>query len=198
MVYLYDNAICDDLRRSLGSSTVSVVGPDKIVEIAAQLQEDKIHFPLVCLYRKRDMPIDTSRSNFSRMHFGVQAVIDHETNNLYYERSIPVKLSYELHVLATNQADIDELTRELMFKFVSMYYLTIKLPYESDRKVRFGVVVDQDEGIDQKSGVVEYLTEGTIYQSTMTLNCEGCNLIHYTPAHLKRVKPEVEAKVRGQ
>ena len=168
------------------------------MEIAAQLQEDKIHFPLVCLYRKKGMPIDTSRTNFSRMHFGVQAVVDHETNNLYYERSIPVKLSYELHVLATNQADIDELTRELMFKFVSMYYLTIKLPYESDRKVRFGVVVDQDEGIDQKSGVVEYLTEGTIYQSTMTLNCEGCNLINYTPAHLKRVKPEVEAKVRGQ
>ena len=76
MVYLYDNAICNDLRRSLGSSTVSVVGPDKIMEIAAQLQEDKIHFPLVCLYRKRDMPIDTSRTNFSRMHFGVQAVID--------------------------------------------------------------------------------------------------------------------------
>lgn len=198
MVYLYDNAICDDLKRSLGSSTVSVVGPDKIMEIAAQLQDDKIHFPLVCLYRKRDMPIDTKRMNFTRLHFGVQCVMDHDTNMLYYERAIPVNLSYELHVLATNQADIDELTRELLFKFASMYYLTIELPYESDRKIRFGIVVDQDAGVEGKSGAAEYLTDGTIYQSTITLNCEGCNLVHYTPVHLHRTELEVNPKAKGQ
>lgn len=51
MLYLYDEAIVNDLKRSFNPNAVenpvvSVVSPDRIVDIAAQLQNDEISFLL--------------------------------------------------------------------------------------------------------------------------------------------------------
>lgn len=196
MLYLYDEAIVNDLKRSFNPNAVenpvvSVVSPDRIVDIAAQLQNDEISFPIVALTRNDDTSIDTNLTNFTRMHKGVATVIDPKTNNLYYEQSIPLKLEYALTVLATNTADMDELVRELIFKYTRMYFLTITLPYEGQRKVRFGVTVDSDSGIERSSGIVEYLESGQLYQSIIHLKCEGCVYVKYTPMHLKRTQHEI-------
>jgi hypothetical protein len=191
VLYLYDSAITDDLIKSFNPTddgakpVVKVVGPDQVVGLAAQIQEDKISFPIVAITRN-DYQIDEQRMNFTRAHFGVATVLDKKTNNLYYEKALPIKLSYNLTLLTTNQADMDELVRETLFKYLQMYYLTIKLPYEADRKIRFGLAVDDRTDIQRTSGSVEYLENGTLYQSIITLNCEGCVLVTYTPAHLMR------------
>ena len=191
MLYLYDSAITDDLIKSFNPTddgvkpVVNVVRPDQVVGLAAQIQEDKISFPVVAVTRN-DYQIDEQRMNFTRAHFGVATVLDKKTNNLYYEKALPIKLSYNLTLLTTNQADMDELVRETLFKYLQMYYLTIKLPYEADRKIRFGLAVDDRTDIQRTSGSVEYLENGTLYQSIITLNCEGCVLVTYTPAHLMR------------
>ena len=197
MIYLYDEALVNDLKKSFNPEAVehpvvSVVSPEHIVDIAAQLQNDQISFPLVALTRE-DSGIDTNLTNFTRMHKGVAAVVDPKTNNLYYEQAIPLKLEYALTVLATNTADMDELIRELIFKYTRMYFLTITLPYEGQRKVRFGVTVNADSGVERSSGVVEYLGTGQIYQSIIHLRCEGCVYVKYTPVHLKRTSHEIGA-----
>lgn len=196
MLYLYDDAIIEDLRRSFNPAqvpnpAVSVVNAEQIIDIAAQIQDDKLRFPLVSVYRKSDMQIDSQRQNFTRRHRGVCTVIDHETNNLYYEKMIPVNFSYEITTLCTNTVDQDELIRELLFKYSDMYFLTIQLPYESDRRMRFGLSIDESAGIERKSGLSEYLESGQLYQSTITLNVEGGVLLEYTPVHLKRTEYEV-------
>ena len=201
MIYLYDDAICEDLRTSLNtesSDAIRIVGPEYVMEIAAQLQEDKISFPLITVYRKQDTQIDTELSNFTRMHKGVAAVIDHDSNNLYYERAIPIKLSYELSALTTNTADMDEILRELIFKYMDMYFLSIKLPYEADRHIRFGVQMDMDTGIERSSSTGEYLETGLLYQSTITLNCIGAVLVNYVPQHLKRIDHDTIPIAKGQ
>lgn len=203
MLYLYDEAIIEDLRRSFNpqavpNPAVSVVDADTIVNIAAQLQDDNISFPLVSVYRKSDIQIDTERQNFTRRHKGVCTVVDHKTNNLYYEKMIPVKFSYEITTLCTNAIDQDELTRELLFKYSDMYFLTIQLPYESDRKMRFGLAIDEGAGIERKSGIVEYLSSGALYQTTITLNVEGGVLLEYTPMHLKRTEYDIKALTQSQ
>lgn len=191
MLYLYDSAIVEDLTKSFNPTedgakpVVRVVGPEKIVDLAAQIQEDKISFPIIAITRN-DYQIDEQRMNFSRAHFGVATVFDNKTNNLYYEKALPIKLSYNLTLLTTNQADMDELVRETLFKYLQMYYLTIKLPYEADRKIRFGISVDERTEIQRSSGSLEYIESGQLYQSIITLNCEGCVLVTYTPAHLMR------------
>lgn len=195
MLYKYDNAIVEDLKKSFNpenvpNPVVSVISPDQIVGVAAQIQNDSIKLPIVAITRNQEQ-IDSSRTNFTAMHRGVATVFDNKTNELYHEKVIPINLSYNLTVITSNTADMDEMLRELMFKYVNMYFLTIKLPYESDRKIRFGVSLSKDSEIDRTSGVSEYRSEGKLYQSILTLNCEGAVLVSYTPVKLKRLEYEI-------
>lgn len=192
MIYLYDKALCDDLKASfnpdaLSNPVVRVVEPDAIIDLAAQLQDDNIKFPLVAVARDADTSIDTARTNFTYIHRGVTTVIDPETNLMYHERVVPIKLGYHLTVLTTNTADMDEMIRELLFKYSSMYFITMTLPYECKRKIRFGVEVDTSVPIERKSGQLEYLRNGQLYQTILSLRCQGAVLVSYTPVKLKRM-----------
>lgn len=202
MLYLYDEAIKKDLERSFNPSNVPdpvvrVVEVDAAIGLAAQLQNDNITFPLVAVTRMPDHSIDESRMNFTLAHRGVISVFDNKTNMIYRERIMPIKLTYTLTVLTTKTTDMDELMRELIFKYTSMYFLTIKLPYESSRKVRFGVRIDWDEGIQRKSGQLEYIASGQVYQSIITLQCDGCFLATYTPTKLRNVEIQIEPVVKS-
>lgn len=197
MLYLYDNALADDLTDSLsggpiGNTKVKVVDEEAIIDVIAQMKEDNIEFPFVSLTRDNDTPLDTERMNFTRMHRGVVSVIDPETNLLYYEKAVPIKLSYTLSVLTTNTADMDELIKELIFKYTSMYFVSFTLPYECKRKVRFGVRIDPDESISKSSGLYDYISGGKLYEASIPLKCEGCVLVAYTPAKMQRGIIEVE------
>lgn len=191
MIRLYDNAIAKDLENSfdldaIGSPCVKVLDADSGLKAVAQEMDDKLQFPLVLLTRYPDISIDTDRMNFTRLHRGVAACLDPDTNNLYYEKAIPIEVSYDLTVLATNVADREELLRELLFKYTDMYFITMELPYECKRRIRFGVTIDFSKEITNKSGVAEYLGEGTLYESIIPLKCEGCVLVSYTPAKIRR------------
>ena len=189
MLYLYDRALVDDLKSSLteeANQNVVMTDAENYPGIIAQIQEDTITYPLILLHRDDDTPIKTELMNFTRYQFGVPAAFDKKTNTVYYERALPVDVNYTMRILSTNVADTDELARELFYKYISMYYLTIRLPYESDRKLRFGLEVDKDYGIKKESGSFDYLASGTLYQSTLRLNTQGCVMITNTPRHLKR------------
>lgn len=196
MIYLYDNAICNDLRKSFNVENnpgiVSVVGPEDVISIAAQLQNDQISFPIIALTRNSTLTVDNSRMNFTRLHRGIPTVIDKETNKMYYERVIPIELEYDLDILATRIADMDEIVKELLFKYHNMYFLTFELPYEAKRLIRFGVRVNPNASIERKSGVSQYLQGGTLHQTTIPLVCEGCVEVSYTPVLLER---KVEDKI---
>ena len=189
MLYLYDRSLCDDLTKSLtgeANPNVFIADAETYQGILGQIQNDTITYPLILIQRADDTPIDTSLTNFTRMHKGVPCVFDNKTNNVYYEKAVPVKMQYTLRILSTNAADRDELARELFYKYISMYYLTIRVPYESDRKIRFGLAVDMDYGIRNESGSFDYLKTGSLYQATIVLNTQGCVLLTYTPRHIQR------------
>ena len=191
MIWVYDDAIVEDLKKSFNpmnvpNPAVSVIDPENAITIAAQIQNDKIKFPVVALSRRTPIEIDTSLRNFTRAKKGTPVVFDSEKNIIYNEKVEPIKLSYELSVFTTNTEDMDEITRELLFKYSSMYYLTVKIPYESKRQIRFGLVADISEGISIESLASNYISEGKLYGCSITLNCEGCVLVHYTPRKLTR------------
>lgn len=191
MLYLYDNAIVEDLEDAfnpehLDNPVVKVISPEQVIGVAAQVKEDQLDFPIVTLERSDDINFDSGLSNFTRTMIGVPSVIDTETNNIYYEKAIPIKLAYTLSVFTTNQADMDEILREIIFKYSAMYFLCIKTPYECTRPISFGITIDYDTGISKQSGISEYTESGKLYQSSILLNCEGCVLLNYTPVHLKR------------
>ncbi len=189
MLYLYDAAIVDDLKASLteeANQNVFLTDAENFQGILAQIQEDTITYPLILLHREEDTPIVKGLMNFTRYKFGVPCVFDNKTNNVYYEKALPIELNYTVTILSTNVADTDELSRELFYKYISQYFLTIKVPYESDRKIRFGVTTDMDYGIKRASGSFEYISSGNLYQATMRLTTAGCVSLTYTARHLKR------------
>ena len=197
MLWLYDESIADDLKRSFNTSVihpyVKVIDPDVNLSIAAQLQDDNISFPIICIVRSSDYQVDTDLTNFTAMHKGVATVFDNKTNNIYYEKSIPIKLSYSLNIIGTNTIDVDELVKELLFKYSDMYFLTIRLPYEGERKLRFGIEFDRQGSIEKRSGVVEMLNEGKLYETSIPLQTQGVRLITYTPKHLKTFDYDITA-----
>lgn len=170
---------------------VRVVDPEAAIELAAQLQNDNIKFPIVAVFRDLNTPISES-ANFTRIRFGVNAITDPETNILYSERAIPIDLRYDITILTTNLADRDEIMRELMFKYTHMYFLTIELPYEYKRKVRFGIELDTDNAIESKTGTIENIQAGTLYQTILHLKCVGCVLVSYRRKLLERVDLDVQ------
>ena len=200
MLWAYDEAIIKDLISCIDpdgkmNNTVKVMGDEGVMGVFAQLQEDKIKFPAIFLERNSDTPLDSSRYNFSRMHMGVPACVDTEKNNVYLEKAAPIQLGYKLHVLATNTADMDELTRELLFRYNSTYYVTMEVPYESKRTIRFGIAIKPDTSITKKSGVTEYIQSGRLYEAIIELECQGAVLLHYTPRHIQRsILKEIKAQ----
>lgn len=199
MLYLYDKSIVSDLVASFNPDNVAdpvvkVISPEAAVDVAAQIQDDNIKFPIVVLTRDDDISIDTSRMNFTLAKKGVVAGFDTKRNLIYKEKVVPFDLNYHLTILTTNTTDMDELMKELIFKYSDMYYLTINLPYEVDRKIRFGFCIDKSSTISKKSGGYEYLNEGKLYQSVLSLKTEGCVLVSYTPVHLKRTEYRVDVE----
>lgn len=200
MLYKYDEAICEDLEKSLSgmSSPIRVIKPESAVNIVSQIQDDKVKFPLIVLTRTDDSgTTDESRLNFTMMHSGVSTLFDTETNMIYSERVIPIRLGYDLTILATNTVDMDELMRELRFKYINQYFLTLKVPYESKRQIRFGITqVPGQDTVSIESGSVEYLNNGTLYQAIIHYTCQGAVLLTYVPQRkLDRVELDTMIKI---
>lgn len=190
MLYLYDDAIVSDIKNSINSDNanpnVIISDPDAFPGLLAQMQNDTITYPLIIVKRDEDMPIISELYNFSRAQFGIPAAFDNKTNNIYYEKSIPLDIQYTITIISTNVVDTDELARELFYKYLSQYFLTIRLPYESDRKIRFGIEIDLAYGIKRESGAFDYIKSGSLYKSTIHLKTNGCVSLSYTPQHLTR------------
>lgn len=196
MIYCFDNAICNDLSSAIAEGSglndvVKVMDKAGIIQLIAQIKEDQVSFPVVCLIRHPETPIDTDRANFTRIHKGTAACYDPVTHNVYYEKAIPIKLEYDLTVLATNTADRDELVREVLFRYTNTYFIDMDLPYEADRKLRFGVAISGD--VTSDSGSFEYISSGALYQAIIPLRCEGAVLLSYTPRHIERtvIQPKI-------
>lgn len=190
MLWAYDEAIVKDLSSCIdpqgkANNTVKMMGDEGMMGIFAQLQEDKITFPAIYLQRHQETPLDSSRYNYTRMHGGVPCMFDPDTNNLYIEKAVPIQLAYDLHALTTNTADMDEIIREILFRYSAMYYITMEVPYESKRKIRFGMSINPDNSIRRNSGASEYIDGGRLYESIMEIQCQGAVLLNYTTRHLQ-------------
>ena len=197
MLYVYDKAICEDLRNSfnpdnIGNPVVKVTDVETSIGLAAQLKNDELDFPIVAMFRNDNISIDKNRTNFTALHRGIDTVFDKEHNVYYKEKVLPIELGYSLTVLTTNQADTDELVKELLFKYTQMYFLRIQLPYESRRQIRIGIIIDPDQGIQYDSGPVNYIKAGQLYQTIIPLKVEGAVLAHYTPVKLRNLQYEID------
>lgn len=196
MIHLYDNSIVESLQKSfdeavMGDSPVKVIPPELAIGVVAQIQNDEVSFPLVVVTRPTEINIDTNLMNFTRRKRGAFTGFDNANNLLYYEKVMPITLTYSITILTANIVDADELMRELVFKYSEEYFHMIEIPYGMKRKVHFGVVIDTERPIEQSSGPVEYQQTGQLYQRIIPLRCEGAVLVQYIPQKLVRHEHEI-------
>lgn len=190
MLYLYDDAIVEDLKyvinpENIKNPAVTVFSGEEVAGVAAMLQNDELHFPIICL-KRNDYSKDPLRCNFTWQHRGVATVMDREKNELYYERRIPIKFSYTMAVYGVNQAQMDEIVRELIFHYSDMFFLAIDLPYEDSKMIRFGVQTPVDLEVKTASGFSEYVESGSLYETDIEIEVLGAFLVEYVPVKLKR------------
>lgn len=185
MLWIYDNVIVKDLQEDLGSS-VSVLDPEQALQTSALLQEDKIHFPILTLTRADNFQIDSQRTNFTLMHQGVAASFDPKTNTIYNEKVIPITLQYQMTVLSAVQSDLDELIRELIFKYINQYFITVELPYEAKREIRIGLSIHPEDQIQWRSTPSNYIENGQLLSGVLTLYVDGAVIVSYAGMHLVR------------
>ena len=152
-----------------------------------------IFFGVIAIIAQTNVSDGTYPFKGERIFFVCYSLFEYITKGLF-----PINLNYTLAILASNTADMDELCRELIFKYTSMYFLAIDTPYESKRRIRFGIRIDLSDTIDRISSQGEYMRNGQLYQTNIPLVCDGAVLLTYTPAHLKRINYEVEAYAVGQ
>lgn len=200
MIYLYDAAIVDDLKKSFNPDNVpnpivKVISPEEIVSVAAQLQSDEISLPIVALSRNQDIKYDMSRYNFTQAKKGVPAEYDSKENIIYYEKAIPIDLAYDITVLTSNQADLDEIVKELLFKYSQQYFLIIRTPYEAKRPIRFGIQIIPESGVDYDKTSKDYWEKGTLYQAIIHTTCHGCVLLSYTPRKVTQLDVNTDIKL---
>lgn len=193
MIYKYDEAIVHDLKKSFNDSVtcISAVGSDGIIDIAAQIHDDKIKFPLIALQRPDNIDIDNSRTNFTHMHAGQITSIDAKSNFVASSAAIPINLTYTLSVLSYNVEDVDEIIRELLFKYINMYFLEINIDYDIQQSIRFGVSVSSTT-IERSSGTYDFLSEGKLNQASISLACEGCVLLQAKKKKLEVFQPRFD------
>lgn len=196
MLYLYDRAIAQDLSKSFnpeGSANpiVKVYDPEGSIDLVAHMENDEVTYPLVSITRSDAINVDRERYNFTRAKRGVIAGFDNEKNNYYLEKALPITLEYDICIVTTNTADMDELVKELLFKYSDQYFLKITLPYEVKRDIRFAIEIDKNSTIERTSRSFDYISAGQLHQAIIKLNVIGAVLVSYTTQHMNRIDPSI-------
>jgi hypothetical protein len=88
-------------------------------------------------------------------------------------------------------ADMDEIVREILFKYSTMYFIDVVLPYEVPRKANFGIQIVPGTEVVYSSTTGQYNKTGKLYQAEIPLVCDGTVLVSYTEQKLKRAVTEL-------
>ncbi len=187
-MYLYEQAIIDDINKLFTNSKVSAAIADSLNEglrrIAAK-EEDKITLPAVVLTGGNWQIEDT---NFYSLMHGSEFKRDDTTlpdsPMAKNTNIIPFIPSYDMNIIASSSRECDMLTRELIFHYMMYPTLNVKIPYGIDGLHTFNISFGRNINKSQNSS-------GLVYR-TINLTLQGAYLWHNNTFNLVR---EIETSV---
>lgn len=184
-MYLYENAIVNDVNKLFINNKVRAVIADSInsglKRIAAE-NEDKITLPVIVL-TGGTWTLDDS-NYYSLMH-GSEFKRDREDNVTKDVNILPITPEYNMYILAQSSRECDMLTREIIFHYSMHPTLTVNIPYGIDNihtfNILFGRSVTKTEG-----------AAGLVYR-TLSFTLQGAYLWHNNTFNLvKELETDVE------
>lgn len=187
-MYLYDNALTEDLNKLFINSKVTAIVCDSLNEalrrIAAE-KEDKITLPVIVLVGGDWNIEDTNFYNI--MSGGEFRRID----DLGIEKAVNIisfTPSYEMYILATSSRECDMLTREILFHYYMNPTLTVKIPYKIDMLHTFN--------INFGNNVRKFQNQSGLVYRTIPITLQGAYLWHNNTMNiLKAIDTDVDLKI---
>lgn len=185
-MYLYENAIIEDINKLFTNSKVSAVIADSLSEglrrVAAK-NEDKITLPAVVL-TGGEWNLDDSNF-YSLMHGSGREenrkLTDIPESVAKRANIIAFTPSYDMFIMAQSSRECDMLTRELIFHYSMNPTLTVNLPYGINKIHTFNLLFGKTVRKSQNS-------TGLVYR-TLNFTLQGAYLWHNNTFNLvKEVK----------
>lgn len=184
-MYLYENALIEDINRLFVNSNVKAMISDSLDESlrrSAAENNDITTLPLVTLVGGDWELNDTSFYNL--MHGS-------ENHRIYdvakAVSNISFTPSYDMYIAASSSRECDMLTRELIFHYYQYPTLTVKIPYGLNTIHTFNIIFNRS--------VRKYTRPGLVYRIiSFTLN--GAYLWHNNSMNvIKKVDVDVEERI---
>lgn len=167
-MYLYENAIIDDINNLFTNSNVTAVIADNLDEglrrIAAK-NNDKVSLPFVML-TGGDWNI--KETNFYNLMHGTK--VRNKENSQTEISNIPIQPEYTMYIAAQSSKECDMLTREIIFYYFQNPTLTVNIPYGINTIHTFNVIFNPNVRKTTRAS-------GLVYR-TLSFYLDGAYLWH--------------------
>jgi hypothetical protein len=170
-VYLYDKAIAELFNQITGDS-IMVQPPETAIRNTAQLNGDRMQFPLVSINRT-GYGIRFEELNFNALHQGGTVRIN-ENSNITMARIIPIRIDYQVDVFTVDKHMNDEIVRELLFYFALKPTHELHVPYGINIEHKYNLILNED--VVDNSDTVNHVNNGVLFRTTFTMYCPDAYL----------------------
>lgn len=172
--YLYEKVLVDELRKISGDGRVSVIAPDQAIQYYAQFdkEKDKFQLPAIVLSRGQTTLVE-ERKNQVAMLNGQTSRLDNE-NIIHKGQNIPMKIVWQVDVLAVDRFTCDEIIRELVFFFTTHPRFYVEVPYDLNIEQNFDIFISPD--IEDNSDLVDFPNRGEYFRETLTIFTDNAQL----------------------
>lgn len=171
-VYLYDEAVVNQLRKITGDDRIHVIDPSQSISFLAQFDKDKVELPAIVVSRGLVRLLDYRNQAVALKG---QTARRNSDDNLYVKAQlIPMRVEWNIDIFTVDRYTCDEIVRELVFYFTTRPRFEITVPYDLDIVQNFDVLLSQD--IVDNSDLVEFPNTGERFRETLTIYTENAHM----------------------
>lgn len=187
MVRLYDTALYEYLKKNF-KGDLGIVPVKDYWNVAAMHKETRLQLPAIVLFRTNWTPERQLQSWPIARKGRIDRIQEHKKIN---ERAIPIQADYTATLLATTQDDIDELSSEITFLFLTKPRLEVLLPYGSARTIHGQILINGD--YQNTSGNDQFSQTGILYQQVIPIRVLGANIIDIRKKNLRYLDWQIDS-----
>lgn len=175
MVYLYDNAIINDLRRIITDNRITITPFENLIRTISKSENDVISLPIVSITRT-NWTILSNRPHAMKFDGALSdiSLVNQEDTKVTNLQAIPIRINYLIDVWTRTRLDNDNLFRELIFYYSTNPTLKIQIPYGIDANKNFNIIFDND--VEDNSDIINHKNIGEHFRQTLSFYVDDAYL----------------------
>ena len=171
----YDEAIIKKLKNWLPDNTkMRVLSPDessRLFKLAAEDSTDQpLKLPIIAISRNKDIEINSTIKQ-NKSFDGFILTRDDKTETTVHLNVIPIKTTYQMDIYAKKRAEVDEYTRQYLFKLINNPQIIIEIPY-NNYIVKHTANLRVLNTISDTSDISAHIFPGQFYKWTIQLELQ--------------------------